>query len=62
MTARNDITGDAIRSRTLSEQGRENWDRIFKKPEQKSCSYPDCKCPFDMRSGENCMKGLGVVP
>jgi len=32
MSARNDITGDAIQSKALSKQGRENYDRIFRKP------------------------------
>jgi len=31
MAARNDGTGDLIISRMLSEQGRNNWDNIFKK-------------------------------
>lgn len=31
MASKNDITGDEIKSRTLSEQGRKNWDNIFKK-------------------------------
>ena len=30
-TARNCITGDLIKSKSLSKQGRENWDNIFKK-------------------------------
>lgn len=29
MTARNDITNDLIKSKTLSKEGRENWDNIF---------------------------------
>jgi hypothetical protein len=29
MTAKNDITGDTIKSRSLSAKGRENWDGIF---------------------------------
>jgi hypothetical protein len=29
--SRNDITGDEIKSKTLSKQGRENWDSIFQK-------------------------------
>lgn len=29
--SKNDITGDSIRSRTLSEEGRANWDAIFGK-------------------------------
>ena len=31
MSARNDITGDAIQSKALSKEGRENYDRIFRK-------------------------------
>ena len=31
MATRNDITGDEIKSKGLSNQGRDNWDRIFKK-------------------------------
>jgi hypothetical protein len=34
MTARNDITGDAIRSRTNTQQFEDNWERTFRhKPE-----------------------------
>lgn len=29
MVAKNDITGDSIRSKSLSDKGRDNWDRIF---------------------------------
>ena len=28
-TAKNDITNDLIKSKTLSKEGRENWDNIF---------------------------------
>ena len=31
MTSRNDITGDKIQSKSLSKQGRDNWDSIFGK-------------------------------
>tara|TARA_R110000803_G_scaffold24748_9_gene59447 strand:+ start:1214 stop:1429 length:216 start_codon:yes stop_codon:yes gene_type:complete len=31
MATKNDITGDAIRSKSLSKQGRDNWDTIFGK-------------------------------
>jgi hypothetical protein len=31
MSNRNDITGDRLINKTLSKQGEENWDRIFKK-------------------------------
>lgn len=30
MTAKNDITGDVIKSRSTSDAYRDNWDRIFK--------------------------------
>lgn len=35
MASRNDITGDSIKSRILSMEGRDNWDRIFGKKEKK---------------------------
>jgi Mn-containing catalase len=31
MASKNDITGDRLINKTLSKQGEENWDRIFKK-------------------------------
>lgn len=31
MVSKNDITGDKIQSKTLSKQGRDNWDNIFGK-------------------------------
>lgn len=31
MATRNSITGDEIKSKALSKEGRDNWDRIFKK-------------------------------
>ena len=31
MASRNDITGDKIQSKTLSKEGRDNWDKIFGK-------------------------------
>lgn len=31
MAAKNDITGDSIKSKILSEEGRKNWDNIFGK-------------------------------
>ena len=34
MTAKNDITGDSIKSKILSQQGRDNWDAIFGKKEK----------------------------
>lgn len=38
--AKNDITGDALRSRELSPQGKANWDAIF--PPRKKCTYTPC--------------------
>jgi len=35
MVSKNDITGDAIQSKTLSKQGRDNWDKIFGKKDKK---------------------------
>lgn len=35
--SKNDITGDNIRSKILSAEGRENWDRIFKKQPTSHC-------------------------
>jgi hypothetical protein len=29
MTSKNDITGDSLRSKELSEEGKKNWDLIF---------------------------------
>ena len=26
------------------------------------CSYPDCKCPFDMGSDNKCLRGLNNEP
>jgi len=31
MSTKNDVTGDSIQSRSLSEEGRENWQKIFGK-------------------------------
>ena len=37
MTAKNDVTGDAIRTKQSSQKYRDNWDAIFgKKSKQKS--------------------------
>ena len=58
MATCNDITGEEIKSRVLSKQGKENWDKIFGK---KQCTYPQCKCPFDLYPGERCAAGNGVV-
>jgi hypothetical protein len=50
MTAKNDITGDQIQTRSTTEAYRDNWDKIFKKKEKtySICSKhktqdPDCE-------------------
>jgi hypothetical protein len=35
VATKNDITGDSIKSKGLSQQGRDNWDRIFGKKNQR---------------------------
>lgn len=37
MATKNDITGDSIQTKVLTEQGRDNWDNIFGKS-----WYHDC--------------------
>tara|TARA_B110000503_G_scaffold90264_1_gene136518 strand:+ start:1389 stop:1808 length:420 start_codon:yes stop_codon:yes gene_type:complete len=40
MTTRNDITGDPIKTKgRLSEEGRDNWDRIFGRKKEDEVSY-----------------------
>ena len=36
MSSKNDITGDSIQTKALSKQGRDNWDNIFRKHENKT--------------------------
>lgn len=45
MAASNDITGDQIKSRILSKEGRDNWDNIFGKKEDDSKEKTDIKNP-----------------
>jgi len=35
LVTKNDVTGDTIQSKALSKQGRDNWDNIFGKKNQK---------------------------
>lgn len=44
MTAKNDITGDSIKSKILSQQGRDNWDAIFGKKEKVDEDGNDEQC------------------
>lgn len=41
MTARNDVTGDELKSKTNNDKYRDGWDRIFKKKEEPV--HPDMK-------------------
>jgi len=57
--SKNDITGDALRSRPLSPEGKANWDRIFApksstitSPKKETTMptgifCPDCGCELD---------------
>ncbi len=45
MSTKNDITGDSIRSKALSKQGRDNWDNIFGKKEKVDASRDDKQRP-----------------
>ena len=35
MTAKNDVTGDLLKSKTNNKKYADNWDRIFKKKDDK---------------------------
>lgn len=37
MTSRNDITGDKIQTKVVTQEYRENYDKIFKKDQEKCC-------------------------
>lgn len=41
MATKNDVTGDTIQTRTLSKQGRDNWDNIFGKKDSKERQQDD---------------------
>jgi hypothetical protein len=48
MAAKNNITGDEIKSRYLSSEGRKNWDRIFaQKPAKKEFDDEICYPSYD---------------
>ena len=44
MSTKNDITGDSISSKTLSQEGRDNWDNIFG-PKKTAEEWIAIKCP-----------------
>ena len=49
MSARNDITGEPIQSRAYTKQGRENYERIFKKHYETTTQHIDAN---DKRKGK----------
>lgn len=61
MVAKNDVTGDSIRTKgALSEQGRNNYDLIFKKKdkERSSCKCETCKCARDNGYEQKTLEGV----
>ena len=50
--SKNDITGDTLRSRELSPEGKENWDRIFGAKSDTMSSHQKERC--DMPTGIFC--------
>lgn len=55
MTAKNDITGDFISTRTSSDAYREGFDRIWKKP-----SKPEGTCKTDPRAPHGFLSTLSL--
>lgn len=54
MTAKNDITGDSIKSKGTSEQYRDNWDRIFgKKKDQNDTKSSETPVPESNSDGQS---------
>jgi hypothetical protein len=49
MVAKNDVTGDTLRSRVSSEKYSDGWDRIFSK--KKTTWFHKCKHEGDMEVG-----------
>lgn len=47
MTAKNDITGDSIKTKGNSNAYRDNWDKIFKKDTVKNDESPRIENPQD---------------
>ena len=53
MAAKNDITGDEIKSRVNSNQYEENWERIFGKKDKTVLTSDEEKSKIDQMNTEN---------
>ena len=54
MTARNDITGDEIKTKTSSDAYRENYDKIFRKREKQFDQALTKNEYYDILTTEDC--------
>jgi hypothetical protein len=54
MTARNDITGDEIKTKTSSDAYRENYDKIFRKREKQFDEALTMNEYYDILTTEDC--------
>lgn len=54
MTAKNDITGDEIKTKTTSDLYRENYDKIFRKREEQFDNALTKNEYYDILSTEDC--------
>jgi len=54
MTAKNDITGDEIKTKTSSDAYRENYDKIFRKREEQFDNALTKNEYYDILSTEDC--------
>ena len=54
MTARNDITGDEIKTKTSSDAYRENYDKIFRKREKQFDEALTKNEYYDILTTEDC--------
>lgn len=57
MTAKNDVTGDAIRSKVGSDSYRNNYDSIFRKDKKDQEKKEDDKCSSNRRCNKPCDGG-----
>lgn len=58
--AKNDITGDEIKSKSLSKQGRENYDFIFRKKKQMKLASASWCGPCSALKSRIAKEGLSV--
>lgn len=61
MTTKNSITGDEIKSKALSAQGRANWDRIFAKKPAHIWAEEDGLVILDADGFDHIRDGNGVT-